>query len=105
MTTGESDKKIPVIGKASKRPQSPGCISREQGFDQASQTDDGSPARPDTRASESRLEKEEKKRKSQSPERKKDVRFVDRATRKYMTAVKNDLTFFKTVGKNREVLS
>lgn len=33
LKTGYSDKKIPVIGKESKRPQSPGCISREPGFD------------------------------------------------------------------------
>ena len=29
LTSGESDLKVPVIGKESKRPQSPGCISRE----------------------------------------------------------------------------
>ena len=40
LTTGTSDKKIPKIGMERVRPQSPDCMSREAGFDAASQTDD-----------------------------------------------------------------
>ena len=58
LTSGKSNRKLPKIGREAVRAQSAGCLSREAGFDQASQTDEqtgsakNSPERkPETRMS------------------------------------------------------
>lgn len=88
--TGSTDKKIPVIGKASKRPQSPGCISREAGFDNGSQTEDESKS-PKFRSSKE--EKDDASQRSWSPT--KLPKYRDPEYVRYLSAVKNDLNVFK----------
>lgn len=104
LTYGKAEKKIPVIGKEKKRPQSPGCISREQGFDQGSQTDDeiGSPdARAAIAREESKMSKDALR--SSSPTRL--PRYQDPSQKKYMSAVKKDLNYFKMTGKRQSSLA
>ena len=85
LTTGTSDCKLPKIGRDYIRVQSPGCISREAGYDNASQTD----LRDFSKQSQSPSYKAESKKTLQDPIRL--SRYVDADHKKYMSAVKQDL--------------